>query len=238
MDRVPAFANGKLAAETPRPDWAPVLKRLKLAESLASDPVLDMGAGTGWLTMHLALWGYDVTAADLSEEAMAIYERNMATAGFAVPVEREDVTHLTYDDERFGSVFAFSLLEHVANLGQALAEIRRVLKPGGLFVAGVPNAFGTFSLIYDHDPRSWFSRTRRGDIRMDHEHLHGPRWWRHTLEDTGFSVDRVVKLEVLTPLFARLMGYDRAAPLTRFDCRAADFLPAAISSDLLFVTHR
>lgn len=46
---------------------------------------------------------------------------------------------------------------------------------------------------------------------------------------------RLVKLEFATPLLAKVLGYQRPAALTRIDVRLADYVPAAIASDLVYV---
>ena len=48
-----------------------------------------------------------------------------------LPVLRMDATHMTFADEHFDFVYSFSAFEHIDDPGAAMAEVRRVLKPGG-----------------------------------------------------------------------------------------------------------
>ena len=63
-------------------------------------------------------------------------------------VRHEDLTRLTYPDEAFDIVLTSETLEHVPDLDRALAEIRRVLKPGGRHIFTIPmlpHVFRTFA---------------------------------------------------------------------------------------------
>ena len=53
----------------------------------------------------------------------------------------EDLHHLKLENESVGTVLVMDTLEHVVNPFEALAELKRVLKPGGLLVASVPFYF-------------------------------------------------------------------------------------------------
>ena len=217
--------------------WWPLRRRLEIAHAHACSPVLEVGAGSGWLAIHLANWGHDVTSCDLDAGARAVFARNARAAGLDLEVVAADATSLPYADSSFASAFGFSVLEHVRELDAALSEFHRILREEGKLIVGVPNAFGTFSLIYDHNPRQLFKRTRRGDITKDHEHLHGPQWWRRRLS-RYFTIEHVVKLEVLAPVLARIWGYERTTRWTRADCGIANALPAAVASDVIFVARR
>ena len=219
----------------PPPTWGSNRKCLRLAHELAVSPVLDCGAGLGWLTMHLAAWGHDVTASDYDLTAIEDFTVNLAAAHIELPIQREDITALTFEGDRFASVFCLSVLEHVVEVDAAIAQLRRVLRPGGRLIVVVPNALGTFSLINDRDWRHPFAAVReQQDIRADHVHLHTPRWWQKKFAQS-FTVERIVPIEILSPLFARLWGYEIDAHWTRADTRLADLMPPVIASDNMFV---
>lgn len=238
MQLIEDFTQRRLHPETPDGQWGPVLKRLEIAHDYATqDPVLDLGAGTGWITMHLARWGRQVVAADYSTEARAVFDHNMRQVGLDLDIAPGDITDLQFDDGQFGSVICYSVLEHIPDVHRAVDELARVIRPGGVAVVGVPNAWGTYSLLNDRSPKKGFQRRPGSDVRCYHEQLHGPRWWQRTLE-RRFIVRKSINLEVLTPLLAKLWGYQRPAGWTQTDVRWADRLPRAIASDVIYVCEK
>jgi len=97
--------------------------------------VLDLGCRSGALTRHF-LEGNDVVGVDVDRAALAKAEQLGIT-----PVVAEVDEPLPMDSETFDAVVAGELLEHVRFPRALVAEVRRVLRPGGVFVGSVPNAF-------------------------------------------------------------------------------------------------
>jgi 2-polyprenyl-3-methyl-5-hydroxy-6-metoxy-1,4-benzoquinol methylase len=96
--------------------------------------VLDMGCGTGSLSLLLAEQGHQVTGIDLSPGMVARAERKLAAAGYQVPVLLGDATTPPVGDRRFSVVVARHLLW---TLPDPLAALRRwigLLRPGGHLV--------------------------------------------------------------------------------------------------------
>lgn len=97
--------------------------------------VLDLGCRSGALTRHF-LEGNEVTGVDVDEAALAKAEERGIT-----PVVANVEEPLPFPDETFDAVVAGELLEHLGFPETLVAEVRRVLEPGGNFVGSVPNAF-------------------------------------------------------------------------------------------------
>jgi SAM-dependent methyltransferase len=238
VELIPEFEQGKFTAETPVPSWGPIRRRLEIAAEWARSPVLDVGAGTGWLALHLLAWGHDVTASDYDERARENFRANAAIMGRDIPIAKEDVSKLSYADEQFASVFCISVLSYVPDLQGALGELRRVLRPGGIAVVGQLNAYGSYALLNDRDPRTLFRRNRfRGDIRQDVEHFHSPGWWKREFAKR-FTVLEVIPLEIFSPLIAKVAGYNVDARWTRADVRLASHLPKELASEVIYVLRR
>jgi SAM-dependent methyltransferase len=233
------FEAGRFTAETPVPTWAPIRRRLEIAAEWARSPALDVGAGTGWLALHLLEWGYEVTASDYDERARVNFRANAEIAGHdEIAIAKEDVSRLAYADEQFASLFCISVLSYVADLQGALGELRRVLRPGGIAVIGCLNAYGSYAFLNDRDPRTLFRRTRfRNDIRQDVEHFHGPRWWLREFA-RRFEVVEVIPLEIFSPVIARFFGYDVDPRWTRADVRLASHLPKELASEVIYVLRK
>lgn len=82
--------------------------------------VLDAPCGGGRASLLLAGLGYEMTAADLSEPMIEITREKVAKAGLKIPVEHQDLEHLTYADRHFDSILSFRLFHHFPD-----AEIRQ-----------------------------------------------------------------------------------------------------------------
>ncbi len=97
--------------------------------------VLDLGCGVGRHTIFLAAEGFSCSGIDLSPAAISyateVAEKAGVTVGFSVGA----VTDLPYPAACFDFVFAFNVVYHTDEPGlrQALAEVKRVLRPGGIY---------------------------------------------------------------------------------------------------------
>jgi SAM-dependent methyltransferase len=96
--------------------------------------VLEAGCGVGAQTATLATRSphASLVSVDISAESLAVAVARTAAAGARnVTFERGDIYTLPYRAESFDHVFVCFVLEHLARPGDALAELRRVLKRGG-----------------------------------------------------------------------------------------------------------
>lgn len=92
--------------------------------------VLEVGCGTGVMAERInALPGVTLVAVDYSDRLVEL------TAARGVDARQADICYLPFEDDSFDVVYAGWMLYHVRDLDRALAEIRRVLRPGGTFVA-------------------------------------------------------------------------------------------------------
>jgi SAM-dependent methyltransferase len=99
--------------------------------------VLDAGCGTGYGTEILVEAGAaSVDAIDISDEALAATRERV---GDRVEAQRADLHELPFADGHFDLVVCFEVIEHVGEQGEALAELRRVLAPGGILIISSPN---------------------------------------------------------------------------------------------------
>lgn len=93
--------------------------------------VLDLGCGAGFLANDLAQRGHTVTGLDPTDENLAIARLHDATR--SVDYVLGDARALPYADSSFDVICAMDLLEHVEEPERVIAEVGRVLAPGGMF---------------------------------------------------------------------------------------------------------
>ncbi|MBF4769133.1 methyltransferase domain-containing protein [Nocardioides agariphilus] len=106
----------------------------------SSQRLLDVGAGPGTITADLATIVGEVVATEIDEDAAAITRAGAP----GVEVHVADVHALPFDDGEFDVVHAHQVLQHVADPVQALREMARVTRPGG--VVGVRDSdYGSFA---------------------------------------------------------------------------------------------
>lgn len=110
--------------------------------------VLEVGAGTGLLTMALARSATEVIATDYAVAMVAMLRRHVREAGLSnVRCEQADIYALPFEAGTFDAVVAANVLHLVPEFGGALATLRRVLKQEGCLV--VP------TFCHDETALSW-----------------------------------------------------------------------------------
>jgi demethylmenaquinone methyltransferase/2-methoxy-6-polyprenyl-1,4-benzoquinol methylase len=98
------------------------------------DTLLDVACGTGAVAIELARrHGCDVVGIDQSPEMLAAGRRRVEAAGLARRIRLEEgrAEELPYEDESFDALTFTYLLRYVADPGAVLAELARVVRPGG-----------------------------------------------------------------------------------------------------------
>jgi SAM-dependent methyltransferase len=156
--------------------------------------VLEIGGGTGWQARDLVEAGYNVRAVDV-EAKPAVF-----------PVEIYDGHRLPCADRSCDVVFSSNVLEHVPHIDAFQAEIRRVLKPGGIVVHLMPTPTWRLATLLAHYPwlvRAALSALKRDATSSDAAHVrhaaaaHGPLFllWRVMLSprhgETGNAVSEL-----------------------------------------------
>ena len=100
----------------------------------AGQSVLDIGSGPGTITADLAaaVAPGRVTALEISEAAIDLTRAEAQRRGLTLNYAVGDVHALDFPDDAFDVVHAHQVLQHVADPVQALREMRRVCRPGGV----------------------------------------------------------------------------------------------------------
>jgi len=93
--------------------------------------MLEVGCGIGMDSLRLARCGYRVSAVDLSETAIQLARRLGACRCVAIDFRVGNAERLEFEESSFDAAFSFGVLHHTPDVGRAVAELRRVLRPGG-----------------------------------------------------------------------------------------------------------
>ncbi|HEX4223917.1 MAG TPA: class I SAM-dependent methyltransferase [Pseudonocardiaceae bacterium] len=124
---------------------------------------LDAACGTGRHTRHLVELGHRVTGVDLTPEMLVIAEKSVPQADFRVA----DLLDLPFDDAAFDLVVCGLALAHLPDLTAAVAELGRVLRPGGRLIT---SSVHPFQAQLDWNAPFKDAEGNRGFVR---EHRHG-----------------------------------------------------------------
>jgi len=129
-----------------------------LARLPAAARVLDVGCGPGTITVDLAarvsqgrVTGIDRAADVLAAARQEADRRGQRNVSFAAG----DAYHLAFDDGAFDVVHAHQVLQHLSDPVGALAEMRRVCRPGGLIAARDGDYGGMFWFPEDPELTEW-----------------------------------------------------------------------------------
>lgn len=97
--------------------------------------VLEIAPGPGYFCIELArLGGYQITGLDISQSFVEIARVNAAAAGIQAEFRQGDVAHMPFEDESFDFLFCQAAFKNFTRPVRAIAEMHRVLRPGGTAV--------------------------------------------------------------------------------------------------------
>jgi len=103
--------------------------------------VLDLGCGNGSYSVRLAEHFDEVVGVEIEPERLGQFrdrlERHPQAERFELRLQSGE--RLSDPDDHYDAAFAIEVLEHIVHLDVAVAEVARVLRPGGVFYITVPN---------------------------------------------------------------------------------------------------
>jgi tellurite methyltransferase len=141
-DTAHQYWNAQWAGADASSKWARAEPEvLAHAENLAPrTPILDLGAGIGRHALALARMGFAVSAVDAAPESIAAIRS--AAQGLHIDVRQGLMTALPFGDASFDHVLSWNVIYHGDEtvVAQTIAEIVRVLKPGGTFMGTMLSA--------------------------------------------------------------------------------------------------
>jgi SAM-dependent methyltransferase len=116
-----------------QPDGAAPYSGLIPFDELAGKDVLEIGSGTGVHARLLAEAGANLTAIDLTPTAVELTRRRLELTGLEADVREADAEQLPFPDGSFDFVWSWGVIHHSHDTDRVIAEVARVLRPGGRF---------------------------------------------------------------------------------------------------------
>ncbi|HJT32000.1 MAG TPA: class I SAM-dependent methyltransferase [Pirellulales bacterium] len=146
-----------------------------------SSEILDLGTGTAQIPVELLSRRpkWRVRAVDLAESMMELGRQNVAAAGFSdrIRLARVDAKRLPYPAGRYALVMSNSIVHHIPEPRDVLAEACRVLRPGGLLFirdllrpaddAAVRSLVATYAADCNDHQRQLFDDSLRAALNLD-----------------------------------------------------------------------
>jgi SAM-dependent methyltransferase len=216
------------------PEYEEQILPLAAAELEGSTRVLDIGCGDGQVSRLAARLGAEVVGVDPTWNCVSV----AAARGGGPVFARAGAAALPFADATFDAVVACLVFEHIREVDAAIAEVSRVLQPGGRFcfflnhpLLQTPNSGWIDDQILDPPEQYW----RIGPYLIEHESdeevekdvfipfIHRPlSRYINTLAEHGLLVERMLE----------------PAPPDGFLERAAEYLEAATIPRLLYLRTR
>jgi len=192
--------------------------------------VIDVGCGSGRMSLELARRGYDVTGIDLDRAKVEKARRRCKEWRIPAGFYRSDAACIPFRDAAFDAAVLNCSLEHVGRDERALREVYRVLAPGGSVVLTVPDSrmFDPTGLVgaTAFVRRAWRAALRDPtpfacddaallkaaiDAEYSHVHSYTPRRIREMLEGVGFERVRLDSYLVRSGALGVDMAYSMGA---------------------------
>jgi len=98
--------------------------------------VLEIGAGRGFMTKFLSDLGFDIVGSDFNPHNL-----EMAREINGIKLKMLDAIHISEPDCRYNIVLAVELIEHLEDIMPNILEVKRILRPDGLYLITTPNKY-------------------------------------------------------------------------------------------------
>ncbi len=208
-----------------------------IADSLAllledADRVLDLGAGTGRISHLLLTRGLAVTALDLSRGMLRYLAAHRPSGTSALWLAQADAERLPFKSNSFPAALAVHILHLVPDWQMALAEILRVVRPGGKLLIGwtehdqsnpttriaeewkrilASHGVGPQTPVrYDEDIGGWLTEhgaARRDVLAASWQRLRRPREYLDEIRQGLYPFFRTIPEEIFSVLFGELEAW-------------------------------
>lgn len=191
IQKILQYAGHSACLSNPKPhlsNWFSLANYIRIADEISirtpKTRILDWGCGYGQMIYLLQNREMEVFGLDLVKNNPV---QNLLLDSLNVPViiTTEEV-HIPYEDSFFDAVLSCGVLEHVKNVYASLREIRRILKPGGIFyIYFLPNKYSLVEYLSQ----------RIG--RWHHQRIYSKNSIQRILTEEGFCIRLIRNFGIL-----------------------------------------
>lgn len=207
--------------------------------------VLDIGCGNGNIARALGSVGFNVLGVDVDQDS--INKARELNTFDNVKFDLLDANSFEMD-AIFDAIVCSEVLEHLTNPDELVTSIHRILKPGGVFVATVPNGFGPREVLITK-PMQWMSRNKidgpmiafkrmlgykattlqSSNADLTHTQFFTVKSLSNMIAGKGFKLLKFGNADFLERIFPYSWFTRRIKVLQKIDCAVADYLPKALT---------
>ena len=165
--------------------------------------VLEIGCGVGIDSLQFARAGADLTAIDLTPNALKLAQQNLEIHGYHAKFINANAELLDFPDNHFDVVYSHGVLHHTNTPQKAIAEVLRVLKPGGEAVIMLYKKYSWMHLL-----------TKLPGVYVEHEEKEAPVIFFYTCQEVRQLFSKFANVRLLverfpykTPKYAGLKAF-------------------------------
>lgn len=178
---------------------------------------LEVSCGKGRATKELYPYSSDYTATDISSEMLS-HARSYCPE---VRYQQQDAENLDVESNSMDSVICLESLVHYPNYKEAIKEFFRVLVPGGKLCIDSDNKYSLRRMVKKGYQIYERSKKQFGE---DIFQPYSKRELIHTLHESGFSIERIKYLGVVSPLTVRTKNHGRLTIFGDKFCQMLDIV--------------
>lgn len=209
------------------PEYEEQILPMAAAELSGADRVLDIGCGDGQISRLLAANGATVVGVDPTWNQISVAARRAGGPAYL----RAGAARLPFPDASFDAAVACLVFEHIDELDEAIAEVARVVRPGGQFsfflnhpLLQTPNSGWIDDQILDPPEQYWrigpylpeSESIEQVELGVYIRFLHRPlSRYVNTLADHGLVLERMLEPAPPPGFLARAPEYAQAATVPR-----------------------
>lgn len=131
--------NGVKTPYTQLPELEYIPKIIDCMQNHKPGPILDLGCGSGWLSVFLARNGFTVTGVDLAVHAVELGKMWAEQENLTIDFRAQDISDLEFETSSFQGVVANSIFEHLTFelAGKTTSRLKKLLKMVALLWAAL-----------------------------------------------------------------------------------------------------